>query len=691
MYIYISIIFKELELEIFFCFVFNRSSTVETPIPESSYHNSSDESVTSYPITPPSVINFSSLAKPFEKTDNVDRLEETVSTTETIASPRRASQVTNNNDQSVEVVRSDTEKDKRKLVSLTTGFSIRRNSNNTNNPYTLTLLNRPFEQYSKSRANDPVSNTNSETKINPNSYDYDNSREINETRDQLTESRNDETYQRSSENPVQRKDSHLEISEEYDIPVHIRAPSRTRVNSKVKSTTPPTTSATKYYIKSVIKRPAPFSKDATDQRDLSENSESVGALIDAGLQNVRPDDDISDELDKSNPVINITPRSERGRWKHYWNEPAISPYKTLDNLRNYSGQENFEPVATTSVTPTSVPFTSTTTKSYVNSNSNKQSRGKASYYSYRLEDEVIPDQTTEVFSGKVKNVIKAFLDFSSPSPQSVEEVTSSTFKPSTLTPTEQNVVNIGFYKKPVKYFDEKPSRNNVKRLQIITEPSVSRFFTSSVGKVMSQDFSSSTSAMTTMSTTPFISTTPATTPFIIETSTIGRQFMPSSEIYQSKFNNFMTNAPLPIVTTTPTFETSRKFLNIIKVEPTATSNDNIADNDEPKQQPKSETTMTSEIEPSVDEIKSEIASTTSTTKSTTTTIKKVPTTKLTKSVSFPTRASRVNPAIKLAASNLGSGRRSYQSSSKCSSDNSLQDPKCNEIKYQRYITRRLVV
>ncbi|CAH2050063.1 unnamed protein product, partial [Iphiclides podalirius] len=38
----------------------------------------------------------------------------------------------------------------------------------------------------------------------------------------------------------------------------------------------------------------------------------------------------------------------------------------------------------------------------------------------------------------------------------------------------------------------------------------------------------------------------------------------------------------------------------------------------------------------------------------------------------------------LAAANLGGGRRSYQSSTNCSSDNSLQaNPKCNEIKYQR--------
>lgn len=663
-----------------FCFVFNRSSTVETPTPESSDHNSSDESVSSYPVTPSPVINFSSLAKPFEKTDNVYRLEETESTTETISSPRLSSHVINNNDQSVEVVRSDVDKDKKKYVSLTTGFSIRRNSNNTNNPYTLTLLNRPFEEYSNSRRNGSVSNSNSQA---PNRYYYDSSSETNQKRDKSTESQSEETYQRSSENPIKRKDSRLEIREEYDIPVHTNPPNRKRNKSKVKSTTTPSTTTTKYYLKSVIKRPAPFSKDNIEQRDSSENIENVGALIEAGLHNVRPDNEIPDETDKSNPVINITPRSQQGRWQNYWNEPAISPYSTLDNLRNYSKQENLVQVATTSVTPTPAPFTSTTLKMKHNSNSNKQLRVTPSYYSYRLEDEVVSDQTTEVFSGKVKDVIKTFLDFSSPNQQSAEEVSSSTLKTSTLIPqTERNVVNIGFYKKAVKYTDEKPSRNNVKRLQIITEPSVSRFFTSSVGKVLGEDFSSTT--------------THATTPLVIETSTFGRQYVPNSEMYLSKFNKFMTNAPQPSVTTAPTVETSRKFLNIIKVEPTAITNVNFDKGDElkPAVETKIKTTKTSEIEwetPSIDEVKSEIASTTSTTKSTMTTVKKVPTTKPTKSVTFPTRASRVNPAIKLAASNPGSGRRSYQSSSKCSSDNSLQDPKCNEIKYQRYITRRLVV
>ncbi|KOB79386.1 Chitin deacetylase-like 5 [Operophtera brumata] len=518
------------------------------------------------------------------------RLAETISTTEQISTARRPSKVTNNNnDQSVTVVRSETDNDKKKYVSLTTGFSIRRNSNNTNNPYTLTLLTRPFEEYENSRRNSSVTNTNPKAK--PSRYYYESSSETNENLGKLTESRN-----------------------------------------------------------------------ATDN---------------------------------SNPVISITPRTERGRWHNYWNEPTISPYKTLEKLRYNSRQENLVQVAPTSVTPTPTPFRTTTAKKLYYSNSNKQSRINPSYYSYRLEDEVVPDQTTEIFSGKVKNVIKAFLDFSSPAPQSIEESSSSTFKPSSTTPqSKQKVVNIGFQKKTVKYVDEKPSRNNVKHLQIITEPSVNnRLFTSSVGKAVSQDFSSTTPAMSTMSTIPFITTTPVmTTPFIIETSTFGRHLVPNSEIYQSKFNNFMTNAPEPIVTTASDIETSRKFQNIFKVQ---NGNQNVdfdkSDQLKPAIQNINEAIRAPEIElkkPSLEEVNNEIASTTSTTKSTTTTVMKVPTTISTKSVSFPTRASRVNPAIKLAASNPGSGRRSYQSSSKCSSDNSLQDPKCNEIKYQRPTSTR---
>lgn len=590
----------------------------------------------------------------------------------------------------MEVVRSDSNKDKKKYVSLTSGFSIRRNSNNTNNPYTLTLLTRPYEEYDNSRRNSSL--TNSQGKQSR--YYYESSSETNEKVDPSTESRSADYHQSSSENPMRRKDSRPEISEEYDVPAHIRPTSRTKSKPKVKSTTAPSTSSTKYYLKSVIRRPAPFSKDSKEQQDSNEHFENVGVLTEAGLENVRPDNEIPDAPDNSNPIISITPRVERGRWQNYWNEPTISPYKTLDKLRNNSRQENVLKVATTSVTPT--PFTTTTAKNMYYADSNKHSRINPSYYSYRLEDEVVPDQTTEVFSGKVKNVIKAFLDFSSPAPQSIEEFSSSTFKPSSTAPQpKQQVVNIGFHKKTVKYGDEKSVRNNVKHLQIITEPSVSRFFTSSVGKVISQDFSSTTP---TKSTIPFISTTPATTtPFIIETSTFGRQYVPNSEIYQSKFDNFMTNAPQPIVTTAPIIESSRKFQNIFKVEPTAHRDDDFDKSDQPKPAVQAiiETTKASDIEwqrPSIEEVKSEIASTTSTTKSTTTTVKKVPTTKSTKNIlSLPTRASRVNPAIKLAASNPGSGRRSYQSSSKCSSDNSLQDPKCNEIKYQRYITRRLVV
>lgn len=162
-------------------------------------------------------------------------------------------------------------------------------------------------------------------------------------------------------------------------------------------------------------------------------------------------------------------------------------------------------------------------------------------------------------------------------------------------------------------------------------------------------------------------------------STSAFRNIPSRDSYQSKFSSFITSKPEN--------EASFKFKNIINDAPsTESSNRDSELNDEVIEPTQSlvEDKATTETEVRHNNVESEIASTTSTTKSTTT-LKFEPTTSTTKSISFPPRASRVNPAIKLAATNPGGGRRSYQSSSKCSSDNSLQaNPKCNEIKYQRY-------
>lgn len=602
-----------------------------------------------------------------------------------------------NNEKYVEVVHSDSNKDK-KIVSLTTGFSIRRNSNNTNNPYTLTVLTRPFDDFDKGNKNSESDNS---SRDNPNRYFYETSSESSEKPADVAVLDNSQ-YAKSSERNMRRKDSRYKISDDFDIPVYIRPKSRSRSKTaKVKSTTTPSTSTTKYYLKSVVKRPAPFSTDNKNTGDSVENSaDNLQSLIDKGLQNARDKIEPTSTTDR---IVEITPKKEQSLQSR-WVEPTVSPYNNLDRLRNIHKQESLIQDSTTSTAPTP-RFTTTTSKDnvYINSR-DRPSHSKSSYYSYRIEAEEVPDHTTEVFSSSVKNVIKAFFNtvVSTPVPQRF----SSTSKPASLTSKkpEQKIVNIGFQIKPVKYTDEKPTRHNLQRLKIITEPTSTSRYVALIPKQnvyiqtnqeLNRDVSTTTTTMTPMDSVSYVYTTPGTTP-ISRTSSIPENSRSFTD-YQSKFSSFMPTQKIISETTPQLIEPSRKFQNIIKVEPTSAyfKNDDIDNAEFPVGQPNVESTKTSEIDwhiPAVDVI-SEIASTTSTTKSTSTLTATIdPTTKLTtKSVSYPTRASRINPAIKLAASNPASGRRSYQSSSKCSSDNSLQEnPKCNEIKYQRYFTRRPV-
>lgn len=590
--------------------------------------------------------------------------------------------MTNNNEHSLEVVRSEPVNDKKKYVSLTTGFSIRRNANNSNNPYTLTVLTRPFEDYDKSRRNSP--------KNDANRYYYDSS---TESKDKFISSSESNQFDSSSENHMRRKDSHLEVTDQFDIPVYVRP----TIKSRSKATSPPTTT-TKYYLKSIIKRPAPFSTISEDDND-TDNNRDLGAFIDTGLQNA--------QINNQEPTIsitsevNITPKRKYNvKLENNWNEPTVSPFKSLDSIRNNDEQQKYKSQSTTTSTSTARP-SSTTERENINVYKPILSRPAPSYYSYRLEDEFVPDQTTEVLSSTVKNVIKAFFNnfASSPVLEPINRAPTSTSRPSLPPHTTQKVVNIGFQKKPVKYVDEKPLRKNFNRLQIITEPTKLYVAADDVSSnsyrenKSNEDFSSTTPTMTTMSTTTFVTTSPATTPIVLDSSPYQMQALPS---YQSKFNDFV-RAPISDITTLPTLDITRKFQNIIDVD-SLLSRDNVQVKDQDKFLKNEKTTdfaTLSEIEwnSNTSDFKSEIASTTSTTKATTTTILKIDPTKSTiKSASFPTRASRVNPAIKLAASNPGSGRRSYQSASKCSTDNSLQaNPKCNEIKYQRYLTRRPIV
>ncbi|KAJ8736567.1 hypothetical protein PYW08_007223 [Mythimna loreyi] len=690
-----------------------RSSTDENPIPESS--TKPDETASSIPTTQSPTFNFSSLAKPFEATDNSYRLKETLPTTETLSTAsRRSSEVTNNSN-NVEVVRSKSNRNNKK-VSLTSGFSIRRNLNNTNNPYTLTVLTRPLEDFDRARKPGSRSGSSSSRQSQSDRYYYDsssNSKEVSAEPKSIEPAsiepvvESDSKYETSSESSMRRKnDFEPDNSEdEYDIPVYIRPTSRTKpVKSRYRSTTLPSTTSTKYYIKSVNTRPTPFSLYNHEIVDSTENAINTESLIDAGLQNAHVNDLSTAAL--NNTLNEEPPTKEYDRSEYAWSDPSDSTYKTLDNLRNtYRNADSRDYTSTT--TSTTESTTSTRRPSRHRNTKKQKLLRKPSYYSYRLEDEVVPDQTTEIFNGKIKTVIKAFLNNlgSSPAPQFDEEfstttttTTSTTTTTTTTTPKptttsqryEDEVVNIGYQKKPLKYVDEKPLRSNVKRLQIITEPPLNRYIDPSAESISftetesnSKDFSSTSTTMATMSSTPFTYANLPTSPMSIQSSTNEFRSIPSRDSYQSKFSS--------LITSTPENEGSHKFHNIINDIPSTESNIRDVDiNDDEVLKP-TQYVVEDRATPEIDgrhKVESEIASTTSTTKSTTT-VKLEPTTSTTKSISFPPRASRVNPAIKLAATNPGGGRRSYQSSSKCSSDNSLQaNPKCNEIKYQRPTSTR---
>lgn len=667
-----------------FCFVFNRSPTDENPIetPKSNpTEPPADGSNSTIQSSSPPVINLSSHAKPFEKTDNSNRLSETIVSTEKTPTSRLSSKVANNNKEFVDVVRPLSNQDNKKVVSLTSGFSIRRNPNNTNNPYTLTVLTRPIDEYSKSRRRIKITENikNREPQSDRYYYENDNNKEQKEIKAAID--LND--YDRSSETITSRKDFSPEITIDDDIPIYVRP--TVQITSKPSTTETPrmtSTSTVKYYIKTVLKRPAPFSINNSLHSDSTENSLNTEALIDTALENTRRNKQPS--LQSS--VSTNSKWSSDEKSDQTWETPAVSPYKSLNNLKNdFDNQDNFVPESTSSTVSTT-HVTSPQSRSF----RTERPRTKPSYYTYSLVDEEVPNQTTEVFSGKVvKNVIKAFLNnlVSTPKRQFVDELSYTTAR--TTPEPEEKTVNIGFQKKMLKYVDEKPVRNNVKRLQIITEPSINEFIPSNDEEISFtapafKDFSStSTSTTTAPSPVPIIITETPTTPMMLESST-NNEFRntPSRRYYETDFDSFVPSKPEP--------QKSRKFQKLFdepsSTEPNIYDSISYINSDDPAPKFSSEGTRAPveiDWDRPTNRFISEIASTTSTTKATMTS--RVEPTATTKSLSFPTRASRVNPAIKLAATNPGGGRRSYQTSSKCSSDNSLQaNPKCNEIKYQRY-------
>lgn len=560
----------------------------------------------------------------------------------------------------------------KQTFSLTTGFSIRRNVNNTENPYTLTLISKPLESFSNSRIKN-VRINNSTKKHHIQRIQYDANGVIHlPGRKHTTEfigSKDDESSALSGNN------FRSEIIEDEDVSIYLKPPIETStVKSRTRSSTTPTTT-TKYYLKTVLKRPVPLTIDSGYSTEkIAQNEE----FIEENNQNGN-----HSEADLSNIENSYS-------WKELDNkyyEPIISSYKSLDNLSNHEKNTNYGlnlGASSTTVSSTSTTsFPSTTPLQNIRS-STKPAARKPSYYLYQVEDDVLADQTTEIFSNKVKNVINSFIDnLSTSSVSNFAEQTSSSISPD----LDDKVVNIGFLKKKQHFIPEKPLRSNIKHLKIITEPNIIQLGNPKVETVTFMGPNENNEYVFSSSTKPTSSSITELPYLLSKTDTEFSKSMStfddisSKDIHKSKFS--------PILRGKSDIEKSRLYQKIIKDVPNISetiqyNKPNYKIDFSPYKSEDVTMTTETDYQRQINDFISEIVSTTSTTKSTTLKTE-IETKPITKSLSFPTRASRINPAIKLAATIMGGGRRSYQSSSNCSSDNSLQvNTKCNEIKYQRY-------
>ncbi|XP_050342722.1 uncharacterized protein LOC126768551 isoform X5 [Nymphalis io] len=645
---------------------------IRVPV-SASTQKSFSESTPLIPSTISPLINFSSLAKPFEKTDNSYRLDEP--STEKLPTRRLTSRVTNGNRKDTVNIEQDRQNEKnKKMFSLSTGFSFRRNVNNTKNPYTLTLISKPFDGYSTSRTKNNRVNNNKKQHIQRFHYDTSNDGNTVKHKKKLS------TYDDSTSS--RRKDNNEETNNnEDDVSIYLTPPvQKSTPKTRIRTSTTTTTADTKYYLKTVLKRPV--SND-----DSTENSLNTEALLERNSHNVSDDHHFN---------LSAYPVVDSDNWKQIdfsdnYNEPIVSPYKTLDNLRNTESVTSVDLTqdidAVTTLSSTTKGYFSTTSRLDTFEQSKPNFSRKPSYYQYQVEDEVMTDQTTEVLNGKFKSAIKSFISNfpSSSTPKKLDYISAPP-------QTDDKVINIESQR--IKHFPiEQPFRSHLKQLKIITEPNIIRYI-SPTGETISftgpnkdtkNDYSSSTM--------PTIYSTNQGPLVDIETEAGLVDTVPSPDyvsekgIYESKFSTLVKGKS--------DIEKSRKYQSIINTEETPDDNikiKNHKNNDYIEVTPivvVSSENVKAQIKTDNPRLVndyniSDIASTTSTTKSTTTLKAVIETKPTTKSVSFPTRASRINPAIKLAAANLGGGRRSYQSSSNCSSDNSLQvNPKCNEIKYQR--------
>ncbi|XP_022114954.2 mucin-4 isoform X2 [Pieris rapae] len=647
-----------------------RSSTDENSFRDSDPNEKRtnlNESTSTLPATLSSRINFSSHAKPFEKTDNLNRLDDNLPSTD-LPTIKPVARVTPNSEHNLKIVQDNYKPVNKKMISLTTGFSIRRNSNDTDNPYTLTVRTKPYEPFIA-----PVKSSNNNVnnkKQDIQRYYYDVDKNVD---DHKIESDLNITTSISENN------DNLQIAEVRELTKHKRPHIKVTPTPKTKiriNTTPSSTDSTKFYLKTVRRRPA-TNTNHIEKTFSSTDNIKLDDIVDSAIQNEDKHEKL-ETMQSSTSKVTDEQLGDRYLNNRQWDESVISPYETLNNLRNKETEQDLEYTSTSTTTST----TSTLPPrqfldGYVSRD--KPITQQPSYYTYRVADDDVPDQTTEVFNGRVRNIIKTFFNSFTSTPQFIE--TTSLF--STPLPKEE-VVNIGFQKKKIKYVEEKPVRNNIKYLQIITEPSVTEILPTFVNVPEMVSEVTDSIITSTYNTPPVLPSRQGENKqsytSILESSTVN-DFVniqkPNS--YESKFTKFVTHKPDHLK--------SAKYTKLLSKEPlvddiiptqgydrlstTTLSNSDIKYNTSAK---------SIELQPI---IVSDIASTTSTTKSTTTTKTDYDLTS-TKNLPFPTRVSRVNPAIKLAAKTLGDGRRSYQSSPNCSTDNRLQaNPKCNEIKYQR--------
>nr|XP_032529041.1 uncharacterized protein LOC116779016 isoform X4 [Danaus plexippus plexippus] len=654
-----------------------RSSTDEnrSRLPASStVPNAIDGFVTSIPSTLSTSINLSSHAKPFEKTDNAHRLLEP--STE-ITTRRPTTRVTENNKNFVSLVHESPDVGNKKMISLTTGFSIRRNVNNTKNPYTLTIISKPFENNSSVATKNTRVKNNKKHSIQRLYYDI-NEKDVTQT--EINKGlRNGE--QASEEVDIvniasHQKENDFEGPADNYMSSSVRTPTyRPRIRFS-NSATPTTTTK-----EEVFKRPVSESttssispKTFTDSRldRANENSENKHYVDSNKSQGFKQVDYIIQDEDL--------------KYKY----PIVSPYKTLDNLRN-TGRDYLSRDDKIDIPSSTMSTGTSSLRSVTTTSSDRVTRKKPSYYLYNIKDDE-NEQTTEIYKSGVKQKNRIlFKDAHSSTPKIVEFIS-----PSTTLETNEEVVNIGFKNKKQNASVQKPSRNSFKHVSILTEPSVLRNISPSVDNpttvinhVPELKYDSVQTANPTISLSSEIPMMDAATEgaFRDIIPNIDYELTTKSHSLKSKFSSLMNKG------SRDEEPRSHKFKKIIETEIkpvdsnidhySERSNSNLETNIDSK-----DLTTETQIRLTNDFV-NDIASTTSTTKSTTTFKIDVENKQTSKSLSYPTRASRINPAIKLAAASVGGGRRSYQSPSNCSSDNSLQvNPKCNEIKYPRPTSTR---